>query len=58
MRGATGRKRILRMARRALLTYPTETGVRSLPSRLKSINPLFRLAHMARFDRPVTLSMN
>jgi len=58
MRSITRKHRIHRMARQALLTFKEGIVVQSLPAKFRCINPLFQLAHFARFDRPLPVSSN
>jgi hypothetical protein len=46
------------MARQALLTFKEGIAVQVLPAKFRYVNPLFRVAHLTRFDRPLPISSN
>jgi len=58
MRSITRKNQIHRMARRALLAFKEEIAVQALPAKFRRVNPLFRVAHLTRFDRPLPVSSN
>jgi hypothetical protein len=58
MRPITRKRQIHRMARQALLTFKEGIPILSLPAKSHSVDQLFRLAHLARFDRPLPVSLN
>jgi len=58
MRPVSRKHQIHRMARRALLAFKEGIAVQVLPAKFRYVNPLFRVAHLTRFDRPLLVSSN